>query len=67
MEETVDGTAVEEEKVPQPDAIIVFKTTDDKGNISTTVAMEGNIQATEVQTLLELAINGWRQRIGLTR
>lgn len=46
-------------------AVVVVKTVDDEGNIGTEVVMNGNIQATEVQTLLELAVKGWRQRIGL--
>ena len=54
------------EETPEPlNAVVVVKTTDDEGNIGTEVVMNGNVLPTEVQTLLELAVKGWRQRIGL--
>lgn len=47
------------------DAVIVVKETNPDGGIATKVLMNGSIQATEVQTLLELAVLGWRDQIGL--
>lgn len=47
------------------DAVIVVKEATPDGGISTKVLTNGNVQATEVQTLLELAVLGWRDQIGL--
>lgn len=47
------------------DAVIVIKTTADDGTIKTQVMTNGTVQATEVQTLLELGLKGWRERLGL--
>lgn len=54
-----------QEEAAVPAAVIVVKTTDDEGNIHAEVVMQGDVQATEVQTILELAVRRWRQRIGL--
>ncbi len=53
------------DEAPQMDAVIVVKTKQDDGTISTEVMVNGNVELTEVQTLLELAVRGWRKRIGL--
>lgn len=55
----------EEQEAAVPAAVIVLKTIDEDGSIRTDIVMQGDVQATEVQTLLELAVRGWRQRIGL--
>ncbi len=55
-----------EEEAPSAPLIVVFKHKADDGTISTEVSLQG-VEPTEVQTLLELAIIGWRQRIGLVR
>lgn len=59
----------EEEKVVEAaetiDAVVVIKQTAEDGSISTDVVLQGEVKATEVQTILELAVRGWRQRIGL--
>lgn len=47
------------------DAVIVVKEISPDGAINTKVLTNGNVQATEVQTLLELAVLGWRDQIGL--
>jgi hypothetical protein len=47
------------------DGVFVTKVVDEHGNIGTDVMINGTVQATEVQTLLELAVRGWRKRIGL--
>lgn len=47
------------------DAVLVVKTTDDEGRITTNVLLNGNIQATEVQTLLEFGLKTWRNQLGL--
>ncbi len=61
------------EVVPNPpepdantlDAVLVMKLTDEDGTITTNVITNGDIAATEVQTLLELGLKSWRQKIGL--
>lgn len=55
----------QQEEVAPVSAVVVVKTVDAEGNISTEIVLQGEVQATEVQTLLELAVRGWRQRIGL--
>jgi hypothetical protein len=47
------------------DAVIIVKSTDDRGNIGTEVISQGEILATEVQTLIELGLASWRAKIGL--
>lgn len=67
MEEVIDVEPNEEPQKPQKplDGVFVAKVVDEHGNIGTEVMMNGEVQATEVQTLLELAVRGWRKRIGL--
>jgi len=57
--------AVQPDPAEAPDAVLVVKVVSDDGSISTHVQALGNIQATEVQTILELGIAGWRRQIGL--
>lgn len=64
MEEVIDVEPNEEPQKPI-DGVFVAKVVDEQGNISTEIMMNGEVQATEVQTLLELAVRGWRKRIGL--
>jgi hypothetical protein len=73
--DTINGTAREvtteqPEAAPEPttvqSAILVTKHVEDNGDISVNVALQGDeIVATEVQTLLELAVPTWRNKIGL--
>lgn len=56
---------VTQESAPPLNAVIVIKTVDDDGTIRVDPIVQGNVQATEVQTLLELGVQRWRQRIGL--
>ncbi len=49
----------------QPDGVVVLKKVKDDGSIYTEVSPIGKAQATEVQTLLELGVIGWRKQIGL--
>jgi len=57
--------------IPEPeaplDAVVVVKSVDDNGTISTDVVINGNVQATEVATLLEMALPSWRKKIGLDK
>lgn len=55
-----------EEETP-PQAVVVVKVVDQQGNISTDVQPINGLLPTEVQTLLELGIVGWREKIGLGR
>lgn len=61
-DEVADDATVVEESF---DAVIVLKEKTDDGGIRTKVVTNGSVQPTEVQTLLELAVLGWREQIGL--
>ena len=62
--EVIEGNAEEVEQPAAPNGVFVIKVVDDKGNISTDLQTTGNVQATEVQTILELAIVRWREQLG---
>lgn len=46
-------------------AVIVVRETKPDGSIHAVPMIQGDIDPLGVQTLLELAIQGWRERIGL--
>lgn len=48
-----------------PNGVLVVKVIDENGNIATDTQPIGNVQPTEVQTLLELGVSSWRRKIGL--
>lgn len=48
-----------------PNAVLVVKAQDENGNIAVDVQTIGNVQPTEVLTLLEIAGPSFRQKIGL--
>lgn len=50
---------------PTFDGVVVIKMTDADGNIKTDVVLNGKVLPTEAQTLLELGVQAWRQKIGL--
>lgn len=52
-------------KSEELNAVLVVKHRDPDGSISTSIATNGNVEVTEVQTLLELGLKGWREKIGL--
>lgn len=58
------GQPEKAEEVPL-NAVVIIKNTDDKGNIGTEVVSQGDVLATEVQTLIELGLASWRVKIGL--
>lgn len=59
-----EKTAEEEAEVV--DAVIVVRTVSPDGSVTAEVAsLQGNVQLDQVQTILELAVRRWRQRIGL--
>lgn len=49
----------------QPDGVLVVKTKDDAGGINVDAVPVGNIEPTEVLTLLELGIDAFRAKVGL--
>lgn len=56
-----------EDTQPAPNGVLVIKTVDpETGNIRVNAEPLGDVLATEVQTLLELSVGAWRQRIGLS-
>lgn len=55
----------EPQKEQQIDAVIVIRTKQPDGSITTEVMVQGAVELDQVQTLLELAVRGWRKRIGL--
>lgn len=67
VKEVVTDVAANPEPPSDPplDAVIVIKETDPDGNLRTNIVTNGSVQPTEVQTLLELGLKGWRERLGL--
>jgi hypothetical protein len=63
--ETEAAPNVAPEAPEMPDAVLVTKNTDEQGNITVEVSPVGNVQATEIQTILELGVARWRSMIGL--
>lgn len=57
--------AQESAKPEPPDAVVVVKHRQEDGSVQTAIQVLGNVEVTEVQTLLELAVRGWREQIGL--
>jgi hypothetical protein len=53
-----------EDEAKPASLIVVQKITDEDRTIRTDISLQG-IEPTEVQTLLEMAVLSWRQRIGL--
>lgn len=51
----------------QMSAVIVLKVTKEDGSIVPEVMTQGDVQPTEVQTLMEVGLMRWRQSLGLTR
>jgi hypothetical protein len=47
------------------DAVIVIREFNEGGAVGTKIVLNGDIKATEVQTILELGIAGWRRQIGV--
>lgn len=48
----------------KPDAVVIFKRTDDEGNVTTAVQPLGDVKITEIQTLIELGLRGFREQLG---
>lgn len=76
--EPIEGNAVdldpaEQTAAPSPppepplNAVVILRNIDADGNVTTDVATNGNVAATEVQTLIELGLQSWRKKIGLDR
>lgn len=56
----------EEQPAADPlDAIIVVRETNAEGGIDTRVILNGDVRATEVETLLKLGLQGWQRQIGV--
>lgn len=49
------------------DCVVVIVQRGEDGAISTDVVPQGDVRPTEVDTILELGRNGWRQKIGLVK
>lgn len=66
VEDIKAGKATENGTEDQPvDGVFIPVMYDEHGNVGTDVVLNGNVRVTEIQTILELAIKGYRQRIGL--
>lgn len=50
----------------EPDGVLILKIKDENG-IATEVVPLGAVEATEIQTLIELGLQSWRSKIGLGR
>lgn len=62
--------AVDPEPTGAPEAplnaVIIVKDVDPEGNITTRVALNGNVNALEVHTLIEFGLKAWREQVGLS-
>lgn len=47
------------------DAVIIVKTVTPDGNFGTQVILNGDVKPTEVQTIIEFGLKGWRSQLGL--
>lgn len=65
--EAVDAPADEAPQEAQVDGVLVRKEVGPEGNLSVSVQPIGNVQITEVQTLLELGVRYFREQVGLDR
>jgi hypothetical protein len=46
-------------------AVIVIRRDTPDGGVETDVFLNGDVKATEAQTILELGLSAWRKKIGL--
>jgi hypothetical protein len=56
---------VEEAAPSQPNAVLVIRKVEADGTINCDAVPLGDVQVTEVQTILELGLAGFRQKVGL--
>jgi ribonuclease PH len=61
-----DVVTPEEEAAPLNLVIVVVEHDGETTQVSN-VSTQGDVRATEVQTLLELAVPAWRQKVGLSK
>lgn len=61
-----DAETVDTPEVSQPDAVVIHRVEED-GQIKTVVQPIGDVRPTEVQTLIELGLQSWRDQIGLAK
>ena len=60
-----------EEETPQSEplnevnAVIIVRRETPDGGVETDVFLNGDVKATEAQTILELGLAAWRKKIGL--
>lgn len=66
LDDQVEAAAAVTEDDQPLDAVIIVKTVTPDGNFGTSIVLNGNIQPTEVQTLIEFGLKGWRNQLGLT-
>lgn len=48
-----------------PDGVLIVKNVDEQGNLSVNVVPTGNVQITEVQTIIEVGLRFFREQLGL--
>lgn len=60
-----DDNVQEAPDLQPPDGVLVTRLIDADGSISFDVVVLGDVKATEAQTLLEMGIIRWREKIGL--
>jgi hypothetical protein len=53
----------EEEQVAN--GVFVVRVEQPDGSVTTDVTPQGNVKVTEIETILGLALNGWRAKVGL--
>jgi len=63
--EPVEAQPTEAPPEKQPDGVLILKRLTPDGGIDTQAVPLGEVQATEVATLIELGLQSWRKSIGL--
>ena len=69
VQEPAPPAAPDEEGTPisteQPNGVLIVRQKNDQGGIATDTVPLGDVEPTEVQTIIELGLAGWRQKLGL--
>lgn len=60
-----EARAAAEQRADASNGVLVIRKIDDEGNVSVAAVPIGDVTSTEVQTILELGLREWRERIGL--
>lgn len=45
--------------------VVIVREFNEDGGVGTKVILSGNVKPTEVQTIIDLGLKGWREQIGV--